>query len=91
MPSGTSNTTAPTAYTVVVVPFPFSDVPRTKKRPALVLSDPDQFNAPAGHTVLAMITSAKATDWPLDVPLGNPRVAGLPTQCVVRHEALYAR
>lgn len=44
-------------FTVVRVPFPFTDRNATKNRPALVLSDAASFNAPAGHSVMAMITS----------------------------------
>ena len=84
MPSETSEAPAHTPFEVVVVPFPFSDIPRAKRRPALVLSDRDHFNAPAGHTVLAMITTAKTLHWPLDVALKHPRAAGLPHNCFVR-------
>jgi len=45
-------------FAVVRVPFPFTDPNAAKNRPALVLSDRDAFNAPAGHSVMAMITSA---------------------------------
>ena len=31
-----------------------------------------------------MITTAKAVQWPLDVPLEHPRAAGLPQNCLVR-------
>ena len=43
-------------WQVVAVPFPFSERPGAKRRPALVLSN-GSFNR-AGHTVLAMITTA---------------------------------
>ena len=44
-------------FAVVRVPFPFSDRNSTKNRPAVVLSDATAFNIPAGHSVMAMITS----------------------------------
>lgn len=44
-------------FAVVRVPFPFTNRNATKNRPALVLSDATRFNAPAGHSVMAMITS----------------------------------
>lgn len=53
-------------YTVVRVPFPFTDRNTSKNRPALVLSDAIAFNAPAGHSVMAMITSQSNAPWPLD-------------------------
>jgi mRNA interferase MazF len=69
------------AWEIAVVPFPFSDSPQTKRRPALVLSR-KAFNA-QGHTVLAMITSARHSRWPSDVAI-RWAAAGLPRECVVR-------
>jgi mRNA interferase MazF len=46
-------------FSVVRMPFPFTDRGATKSRPALVLSDAATFNTPAGHTVMAMITLLK--------------------------------
>jgi mRNA interferase MazF len=72
------------AFDVVVVPFPFTDRAATKRRPALVLSERSEFNASIGHAVLAMITSASHSDWPLDVPLSDLYAAGLKSASVVR-------
>jgi mRNA interferase MazF len=66
-------------YDVVRVPFPFSDRNASKNRPALILSDAASFNTPAGHSVMAMITSQGNAPWPLDCPLTNLAVAGLPS------------
>ena len=41
---------------IVLVPFPFTDLSSTKKRPALVVS-PDTFNEHAQDVVLVAITS----------------------------------
>ncbi len=71
-------------YAVVRVPFPFSDRTATKNRPALVLSDPVAFNTPAGHSVLAMITSQVNPPWPLDCTLTDLAAAGLPAPSRVR-------
>jgi mRNA interferase MazF len=71
-------------YAVVRVPFPFTDRTTSKNRPALVLSDPVTFNAPAGHSVMAMITSEDNPPWPLDCKLGDLAAAGLPTPSKVR-------
>jgi mRNA interferase MazF len=71
-------------HTVVVVPFPFTDRDQHKRRPALVLSDPHLFNAQAGHSVLAMITSADHHSWPLDVALTDLASAGLSAPSLVR-------
>lgn len=70
-------------FDVVVVPFPFTDRDATKRRPALVLSA-SGFNAAAGHSVLAMITSAGNSPWPLDVSIGDLAAAGLSASSMVR-------
>lgn len=72
------------AFDVIVVPFPFTDISTTKRRPALVLSDADHFNRHIGQSVLAMITSAKNSDWPLDVEISDLDSAGLTAASVVR-------
>ena len=72
------------SFEVVVVPFPFTDRKEGKRRPALVLSDDTQFNKPSGHTVLAMITSQKNPDWPLDTTITGNRQAGLTAPSKVR-------
>jgi mRNA interferase MazF len=71
-------------FAVVRVPFPFADRNATKNRPALVLSDPAAFNTPAGHSVMAMITSSANAPWPLDCPVSDLSSAGLPAPSVVR-------
>lgn len=72
------------AFDVVVVPFPFTDRTTAKRRPALVLSDAKAFNKPVGQSVLAMITTARNSDWPLDVAINDLDAAGLPSASVVR-------
>lgn len=71
-------------FAVLRVPFPFTDRQTVKHRPALVLSDAGIFNAPAGHSVLAMITSAGNAPWPVDCPLADFVAAGLPAPSLVR-------
>lgn len=71
-------------HAVVRVPFPFSDRSPSKNRPALVLSAADAFNTPAGHSVMAMITSAANAPWPLDCPIADLAAAGLPAPSKVR-------
>ena len=71
-------------FDVVRVPFPFTDRQAEKNRPALVLSDKAVFNRPAGHSVMAMITSAGHSPWPLDVAIIDPKAAGLPAPSIVR-------
>lgn len=71
-------------WAVVVVPFPFTDRNTTKRRPALVLSDPAEFGRQAGHSVMVMITTASHSRWPLDVVLADRETAGLPAPSLVR-------
>lgn len=71
-------------FMVVRLPFPFSNRNAVKNRPALVLSTAERFNKPAGHSVMAMITSAANAPWPLDCPIADLAAAGLPAPSVVR-------
>lgn len=71
------------AWDVVVARFPFSDVAAAKVRPALVLSNPG-FVRESEHVILAMITTAKSSAWPGDVPITDLGLAGLTAPSVVR-------
>ncbi|MFS6828237.1 type II toxin-antitoxin system PemK/MazF family toxin [Cyanobium sp. ATX-6F1] len=68
---------------MLLVPFPFTDRTSQKRRPAVVLSDPS-FQRSTGHLLLAMVTSAKQSQWPLDWPINDLEAAGLPQPCLVR-------
>ena len=59
------------AYTVIRVPFRFTNRFASKNRTAVVLSDRRLFHAPTSHSALAMITSATHSPWPLDCVLGR--------------------
>lgn len=71
-------------FDIVVVPFPFTDSSKTKRRPALVLSQKTAFSSKINHSVLAMITSAKNDPWPLDVNITHGESSGLTAPSVVR-------
>lgn len=71
-------------FDVVVVPFPFTDSSRAKRRPALVLSNESDFGLIIEHSVLAMITSQKNEPWPLDVKITKKKQSGLRAPSVVR-------
>lgn len=71
-------------FDVVRVAFPFTDREARINRPALVLSNAAGFNRAAGNSVMAMITSASHTPWPLDVTIRDLRSAGLPAPSIVR-------
>jgi len=68
---------------VVVVPFPFVELPIAKRRPALVLSNA-AFNGDNGQTLLAMITTASRTSWPSDIPLQEGKHTGLSHRSFLR-------
>lgn len=70
-------------YEIVVVPFPFDEIPVRKRRPVVVLSG-RAFNDKNGHSVVAMITTAKKTAWPSDVVINDLQSAGLVIPCVAR-------
>jgi mRNA interferase MazF len=69
-------------WDIAVVPFPFTDGPGTKRRPAVVLSTTG-FHRTSGHTIMAMITTAQHSSWPGDVPL-PAGVSGLERACLMR-------
>jgi mRNA interferase MazF len=71
-------------FAIVVVPFPFTDIAITKRRPALILSDAVVFNVPMGHSVMAMITTATHSPWVLDVPISDLKAAGLKVPSIIR-------
>ena len=71
-------------FDVVVVPFPFTDSSKAKRRPALVLSQTTDFGKIIEHTILAMITSQKNEPWPLDIFIKNKKPSGLAAPSVVR-------
>jgi len=71
-------------FDVVVVPFPFIDAPASKRRPALILSSQSSFNAQINSCVMAMITSAAHTPWPLDIKIEDLKIAGLPCESIIR-------
>lgn len=71
-------------FAVAVVPFPFTDRTATKRRPALILSDAVAFNTPLNRSVMAMITTATHSPWPLDTPIQDLASAGLQAPSIVR-------
>lgn len=72
-------------FSVVVVPFPFTDSPQTKRRPALVLSS-ELYQRKNEHITLAMITSAKHTKWHGDIEIRDLDSAGLSSASIVRQK-----
>lgn len=72
-------------FSVVSVPFPFTDANQQKRRPALVLSA-REFQQKNGHVSLAMITTAKHSSWLGDHRILDLKKAGLPIESIVRQK-----
>ncbi len=72
------------SFDIVVTPFPFADRNVSVVRPAVILSDYAAFGQQSGVAIVAMITSAKQSCWPFDVPISDLESAGLRMPCVVR-------
>ncbi len=70
-------------FDIVVLPFPFTDRPAVKRRPALIVSGVS-FNDHHDQCVFAMITTGRHSDWPSDVRVQDWRAAGLSVACRVR-------
>ena len=71
------------AFDVVVVPFPYSDQLAEKRRPALVISNPE-LESRCGLVWVAMITSSGRSPLLGDVAIGDQKAAGLPVASTIR-------
>lgn len=70
-------------WEIILVPFPFSDLKRTKKRPALIIS-PDEYNANS-DVVIAFITSKIDREYILgDYRIQEWQKANLPKPSMLR-------
>ncbi len=72
-----------TSFDVVLVPFPFSRLEATKKRPCLVLARVQPKRLPPS-VIVAMMTSQIQRLFPHDVVLKDWSHAGLPKETLVR-------
>lgn len=71
-------------FSVVVVPFPYSDnVEKSKRRPAVIISKSAEYHNKTRKIIVAMITSS-TQPWPHDVVIRDYDKAGLHLACVVR-------
>jgi mRNA interferase MazF len=73
---------------IVLVPFPFTDLSSSKRRPALVVS-PDSFNEQAQDLVLAAITSHLTEDSVLTIDENDCSDGKLPKKSVVKLSKLF--
>lgn len=72
-------------FSIVVVPFPFTDKAKNKRRPALVIST-EKFQKETGHVSLLMITSAQHSEWFCDFLITDLEKTGLPIESIVRQK-----
>lgn len=72
-------------FSVVVVPFPFTDSAKKKKRPALVVSS-ETFQQKNGHAILLMMTSAKHSKWYGDFLVKDLKSTKLPVESYIRQK-----
>ncbi len=64
-------------WEVVLVPFPFTDLSQTKRRPAVILSSME-YNG-RGDAIIGFLTSnLSGSELPGDFVLTEPGIAGLP-------------
>ena len=71
-------------FDVVTIPFPFTDQKGVKNRPAIVISSDKTFNNDSGHSIFAMITSARHNLWPLDISIKDSKSCGLEKPSIIR-------
>jgi len=72
-------------FSVIAVPFPFTDLPHTKLRPALVVSS-ENHQKQTRHVTLLMITTAKKNAWYDDYGIKHLSSTGLKVPSVVRQK-----
>lgn len=72
-------------FSVIVVPFPFTDLSKSKKRPALVVST-EKFQKSNGYISLLMITTAKNSKWFGDLLISDLAETGLSVPSYVRQK-----
>lgn len=70
-------------WDIIKVPFPYTDRPIRERRPALVIASEDALSQ-TGLLWVLMITSLHHRGWPMDVPISDLAVSGLPSPSVVR-------
>lgn len=77
-------------WDVVVMPFPFSDIGISRRRPAVVLTNYASFGQKIGVATLGMITTARRSGWPHDVVLADPEHANLVSGSLFRFKFVTA-
>lgn len=72
-------------YSIILVPFPFTDKNHKKKRPALIISS-TKHQQQTGHTTVLMITTAKKSSWPSDYSIKSLSSTGLHSTSIIRQK-----
>ena len=72
-------------FSIVIVPFPFTDKIQTKRRPALVLSS-KQHQKNTEYITLLMVTSAKHSTWNSDYLIEKMESTGLTSPSIIRQK-----
>lgn len=67
----------------VLVPFPFTDLPVSKRRPSVVLSS-RAFGEASGQSVMGMITTGAGPTWAGDIAIRDLEAAGISHHSVIR-------
>lgn len=72
-------------FSIVVVPFPFTDANAQKKRPAIVISS-ELFQKHNQHISLMMVTTAKNSEWFGDYEIQDLKPTGLTVNSIIRQK-----
>ena len=70
---------------LVLIPFPFSDLPASKRRPVLVLTTPDRH----GDFIALAVTSVEQLDIALEINAAAIAAGALPRRSWVRLDKLF--
>ena len=74
---------------IVLVPFPYSDLTNTKRRPVLIVSN-DEYNAAFQDVVVCVITSNLNTDiYSVALENNDLEIGSLPESSVVKTHKLF--
>lgn len=72
-------------FSIVVVPFPFTDAAKNKKRPAVIIST-EKFQKENKHVSLLMITTAEHSEWFGDFLITDLKATGLSVASYIRQK-----
>lgn len=82
-PSDVERPLPPATFSVVRVPFPFSDQRAQRRLPAVLISAP-AVQKDSAHLLQAMVTTARHSCWPLDWLIQDLPPTGLRSPGIIR-------